>query len=740
MQTGIIEADVRHIVRNMRAAMQGNVIRALVELITNADDSYLRLEDSEVSDNHAKAIDIIYEKSGHNGIFFVRDYAEGMSIEQVKNGFTKYGAATSGLKKGQRVRGYFGQGAKDALTGMINGQICTFKNDKFVKCEIFIKDQAPQYRISDPVKPTKMVRDLHGIKVNGTVANFEADCKATTVPQFDTIHQELANNYLLRKIMVNPKRIVRLIDKSTGKERVLKYKFPTGKPLVNAEWTIPFDGFGNFPIICTLSRSEQSELKQTGDDRDGGLLIVDEQNAVLGISLFKYDTEPLAARFFGEVTIKNFRNLLEKEEAVLSDERQGLLPRHPFCKKLIAKIEELLAEKVNEEKIRKQNEFHAKIDEEEHVRYRKAFRFLNEIAENEAKDVINLGDEKTEDILPPPDGIGLYPKNAQVTVGKRYAFELRIDSSKIKYGERIAINTTSPKIRLITTEVVVEKDDGKGIIRKKVCIEGKEPNVEAVIVATVNKKVTQANVHVIPEKELILSEGMVFQPETVTLRPNQPRRVYLCVYVKMIEGGSVIRIKSDNDSVKVSQSEVRVRETDATRHIAKYEIDVWGEGTGETALVSAEYESYIALLEVKIKSKDEDENKDRKGMFNEPHFDFDPDPLQRSSYSQETGSVSIYVNFPSIKQYLGDKAQYKRLLTAQIVIADIVAQQCFLEIAKKKSQSIGLLSPEAVYYRIQRDTNDLAKKYAKKVHEALVDQDILRKSQSQIKSEETINK
>lgn len=45
MERGIIEVDPRHTVRRMKTAMQGNVIRALVELITNSDDSYVRIED-----------------------------------------------------------------------------------------------------------------------------------------------------------------------------------------------------------------------------------------------------------------------------------------------------------------------------------------------------------------------------------------------------------------------------------------------------------------------------------------------------------------------------------------------------------------------------------------------------------------------------------------------------------------------------------------------------------------------
>jgi hypothetical protein len=45
----------------------------------------------------------------------------------------------SGMKRGKKVRGYFGQGAKDALAGMDGGKICTFKNGQFVECKLFIE-------------------------------------------------------------------------------------------------------------------------------------------------------------------------------------------------------------------------------------------------------------------------------------------------------------------------------------------------------------------------------------------------------------------------------------------------------------------------------------------------------------------------------------------------------------------------------------------------------------------------
>ena len=134
---GIIEVDPRHTIRRMKTGMQGDVIRALVELMTNSDDSYIRMEENrEIEEGK---IEIEYVKYANLGYFAVRDHAEGMTTEDVCNNFKRYGASTSGLKVGKKVRGYFGQGAKDALVSMSNGTLFTFKDDKFTKCKLFIE-------------------------------------------------------------------------------------------------------------------------------------------------------------------------------------------------------------------------------------------------------------------------------------------------------------------------------------------------------------------------------------------------------------------------------------------------------------------------------------------------------------------------------------------------------------------------------------------------------------------------
>jgi len=729
MPRGKIKAADRDTVRSIKTAMQGNVIRALVELITNSDDSYKRLEGD--NKQHKGRIEILYKKDGYRGLFAVRDHATGMSRKEVERGFEKYGELTSGMKDGKGDRGYFGHGAKDALAGMLNGRFYTFKDNQFIMCKLFIEKGAVWYDYTELMHATPKIRIDHKVGGNGTVAYFEADpSKDIKVPRFDTCHEELANNYLLRKIMLNSKRKVIIVNEDEGKSRQLSYKMPEGKEILSEKFNVSYNN-ETFPIHISIWRAEKAELNQDGDDREGGLLLVDEEDAVLGISLFKYENEPLAARFFGQVTIYKFRKLLKKEEPVLSEARDGLVPRHLFCRALIPEIEKRIDKMIKEEKLRRQKEDETKIDREEARRYKNAFNILNEIAEIEAQPVIPLGEVITDEPKEPPDGFCLYPSSAQITVGKRYVFQLHLNTNIVRHGSIVNVTCTNTKIHVTPSEIRVASENGTGVLRKYITVEGVEPNIEGTLRAITGNKSSRAKIYVIPEKVLLLSEGMVFQPESLTLRPNKPRRICLLVYIKMIESGSAIKISSDNDSIHVSKQGIIVNEADATRHIAKYELEVWGEGVGQKAIITAECESYMALLDVYVKAKEQENGKGRKGMFSEPEFNYDPEAPQRTKYSSETGKVIIYTNFPSVRHYLGTDCRYRKTIPAQVLVADLVAERCFYEVAKKKVESSGLtFSPAAKPIRIERDAQELSRKYGKKVHEVLVDQNLVAESRS----------
>ena len=727
-----ITADRRIIARSVRAGTQGDVIRALLELIINSDDSYRRLEGNRIP--HEGLIEVLYEKENRCGHFSVRDAAEGMSHDEVRAAFEKYGAATSGFKDGKSVTGFFGTGAKNALAGMTDGRIYTFKNNALCELRIFLRDDCLQGELEDPQATTERLRSCHGIASEGTLADFRADPgKGQKVPRFDTVFENLANHWRLRKIMTSPRRKVLLVDVAEKKRRLLRFPMPRGEERINQQFTVPCEDYGEFPLRLSILRAE-SELSQEGDDRPGGLLIIDEKEAVLDMSLFKYDREPLAARLFGEVTFGRFRELLAREEPALDEKREGLNRSHPVCKAVIAEIEKRIQSLVQEES-RRQKEARSRIDDEERKRYRHAFKILNEIAEAEAEEVHNLGQDPSAKPEPPPDGFCLYPDSAHVTVGKRYNFEVRIDTEKFHPGTLVKATSSTPKLQIVgNAEFKVAKVADGGIMRRFVTVQGTEVGARAILQAAIGKQTAEATVFVEPEKEeneYLFKYGLVFRPESLTVRINRTRRTLLRVYVKVIEGGSKIALKSDHDHVHVWPEEVVVNEADARRHVAEYEVEVWGDEPDVTAIVTAECEHRDALLEVNVRMEEEKERPRGQGMFfGEPYFDQeDLEPLQRISYSRETGRITIYANFPSIRLYLGQDLRHKKSLAAQVLVADLIAERCFFEMARAKKREVAI-SPEALPERIQRDAQELSKKYGMRVHEALVDPILVQKDQA----------
>src|SRR5579871_3275443 len=112
-----------------------SVEKALVELITNSDDSYARLD--QAGTQVTGRIRIEYERHQGGALLVVADQAEGMSFQQT-NLILNYGGAHSPLARGEGGgRGYFGRGLKQAIYGLGHGWIETIHAGRFSRIELF---------------------------------------------------------------------------------------------------------------------------------------------------------------------------------------------------------------------------------------------------------------------------------------------------------------------------------------------------------------------------------------------------------------------------------------------------------------------------------------------------------------------------------------------------------------------------------------------------------------------------
>lgn len=105
--TGTLHYTDRAFSQDAELAMRGDVIRGLIELITNADDAYGDREGDIAVDVRRPLA------SGEDTVISVSDRARGLSPEEMTQAFSVLGGRTSGFAEGAAVRGLLGRGAKD---------------------------------------------------------------------------------------------------------------------------------------------------------------------------------------------------------------------------------------------------------------------------------------------------------------------------------------------------------------------------------------------------------------------------------------------------------------------------------------------------------------------------------------------------------------------------------------------------------------------------------------------------
>src|SRR6266542_4464617 len=126
-------------------AIRKDVLRALVEVITNCNDSYSRLEHTGQRVKGEIVIDI--HRKHKNSLIRVRDFAEGMTDIRMDKVVGTYGEATSGLKEDQHVRGMWGRGMKDSIFGLGYGYVRSFKGANFYSCSLLLKAGVPTFEL-----------------------------------------------------------------------------------------------------------------------------------------------------------------------------------------------------------------------------------------------------------------------------------------------------------------------------------------------------------------------------------------------------------------------------------------------------------------------------------------------------------------------------------------------------------------------------------------------------------------
>lgn len=322
-----------------------SVEKALIELITNSDDSYARLEKTgtQVSGH----IRIKYERHQAGALLVVADQAEGMSFERVCS-ILAYGAPHSPLARGEGGgRGYFGRGLKQAIYGLGHGWIETIHAGRFSRIELF-RSENDDYLFEDydGDRPAKAIDYSRlGLFDSGTQVTIVIENSHVNISHYRSVMQAVANNIYLRDLLT--RRIVELLHLQHGKE--VERLGPVRHEELPAILLLGPEQAGSFvyqqqeyPFTLTLKRAQGVELTLKGDERTNGLIILSDM-AVLDCQLFDYENQVGTEYLFGTVRCAALLEKLGQGMAIISDEREGLNHKNAFVQAFSQAVSRMIA-------------------------------------------------------------------------------------------------------------------------------------------------------------------------------------------------------------------------------------------------------------------------------------------------------------------------------------------------------------------------------------------------------------
>jgi hypothetical protein len=496
--------------------------KGLIELITNVDESYHRLEQRgevvsgkiEISvDRHTRTKPTIVE---------VVDYAEGMDADEMKEFIAKYGEDTS--------RGGFGMGLKDALIAFGGGEVISFKHGRKWHCTVA---ENGDYTIGTPQKITSVDRKMFPNHERGTVVRAFIPPGQFPIGRMDTLKANLQTHVCLRTIMSDPKRTVLLSDGKIREKLPLTYCPPDGELIREEMLQLP--GYRDVqPLLRVFMAKGAEPLTQAGFCRTGGI-VIKSFRACHEATLFGFDEDQHAARLFGELVCDKLDELQRAGEQVVTKERDGLRRQHLFNQALVRTARRVIEEIVTAERKRAEQQQRVLESEETRRRFKDAVKSLNEIATKELEGAPGTGAGKDgrqppAEIRPPFNGFEFIPDSYRVVLAEPEILKLRIQlGSDIQIGDVIAIESNVDRVKILhpTIAVPIERYENPPIAIAKVAVEGVQPNAEAWITARCNGKEAHAEVEVVSKKrERESTLGGLFREIKYRVDDQSPRRVY----------------------------------------------------------------------------------------------------------------------------------------------------------------------------------------------------------------------
>jgi len=548
------------------------------------------------------------------------DNAEGMD-EKILDGLYDYGGDKTELSKGKPGRSLFGRGLSDVLLFHDNGAIHSVVGDKIFSAEGFSPDGSSgklQYKVTEVGTATKKNRGIYNLppEGNGTCVEFVVN-EACSIPGKDRFKSLLSNYYMLRLINIDPNTEICITryDGPLKKEKYsLEYDFPIGQVIGKISKKMSFDSLDktyDLDIQGTVIRSDRKLLGINGDidSRENGLLIVDDNDAVLHQTLLPdFDKSPYLQKIFGIIRIAGLRQLLfdhleagKKAIDILTVSRDGFDERTKFTQKLYEVLEKELKPIYEREKKLYEDKQAGGHNSEIQNKTKDALKTLNKFFHDQTDEA---GDEPDPD---PKLSFQFIPPKTFLRAKREKNVKLIMKSDAVVDDEVILIESDNENVGVRPDSVIINKkqNDKNGELTYKVyllCDELHErANISAITPSANDSADLTANIEIIDVKGYPVvdpPEEMEFRPNKSVGSPNKRSSIMLYINLEEIPEGRQLRFnlsdargslalldgEKKTDNLKISISKAHIIESGS---IAKIPIYFIGTGKGQHANIHA---------------------------------------------------------------------------------------------------------------------------------------------------------
>jgi hypothetical protein len=678
---GEVKYTQRGFQQDAEEAMKGDVLRALVELITNADDAY---------DGKGNGIiEIVFQKATdpYKGVFYVHDKAGGLQGERMEEAFTLLGDKNKKAVADMGTRGLFGRGAKD-IANLGRARFVSISKGKFSTLEI---NQRGEYQMDffDDAPTADAFAETHLKKGESGLTAVLFVHSNHRIPSASEMIEKLETNVQLRDLI--NRNEVTYMDERTGTKQKLVGLSPVGKEVLNVKISVPKY---KLPITLTLHKLPTKELGSINSNSRHGL-VISGRGATYENTFLHLSNRPEVGWFCGRIDAPEIHDLsraIDEEGGtnelnptrVISRSREGLVGTHPYYRSLCAAIEPhikpiLDAVAADEGAARKEG-----------AKLRNRFNALSNTLANKLQEILDASDAGD---IPTATDVDIDYQDLTIIPPRRIC----------KKGEEITLTVRTPKEMDLSTllvsmtpgnqvlEIIDIPDPKKWVQHERLPVVSNTIRFKALTVGTASIYAVREEVSASSEISVIdfeppaevIPDGLIFHPDEVNVAPTKRKNLILRAPITL--AGEKVTMTVSDPVAEVQEVAV-LKPTSSGLACEARIVAVAGDKEGK-ATATATVGSLSADVKINVTEA---------GHKRNPKLDFEvsgrDNPPNRISASTEEGKlmIRIYGKHKSLNslfgKHTGEGFENENSPEAGATIAELLAQQLASYVVEREAE------------------------------------------------------